>query len=234
MTIFISHQSRDKALVREFSQQLPDFLTKWIDEDSLSWGGSLTSSMRSAIKSGSDFLIVFITESTLESDWVRQELQWALEREATRRRVFILPILVGDVDVTSLPAELRDRLGLRLHDYEQSSVESLAKKATERLFELVVDSYDEQQERMVRLRDRSPVTRKQREILEFIARCQFVETEIVEGVLGYPHGSAELRYRLEHLELHGLIRGNVVRTDGTKCFSITHEYEEFKMREKGQ
>lgn len=228
MKIFLSHQSRDKALVREFSQHLPDFLAKWIDEDSLSWGDSLKTSLNSAIKIESDFLIVFIAESTLESDWVRQELEWALEREASMGRAFILPILLGDVDITSLPSELSDRLGLKLHDYSKLSVESLAKNATERLFKLVVDSFNGYQMQMSRLRRHSPITKKQQEILEVVANNRGVESDEIESKLGYDRRNAELRYRLEHLELHGLIRGVVTRTDGTKSFSVTPEYKNFK------
>jgi hypothetical protein len=228
MKIFLSHQSRDKALVREFSQQLPDFLTKWIDEDRLSWGDSLKTSLNSAIKVESDFLIVFIAESTLESDWVRKELEWALEREATLGRAFILPILIGDVDITSLPSELSDRLGLKLHDFSKLSVESLAKKATERLFKLVVESFDGYQMQMARLRRHSPITRKQWEILEFIANNRGVKSKKIEFKLGYDRRSAELMYRLTHLELLGLVEGIVITTDGIRSFSVTPEYENFK------
>lgn len=228
MKIFLSHQSRDKALVREFSQQLPDFLTKWIDEDSLSWGDSLKTSLNTAIKIESDFLIAFIAKSTLESDWVRQELEWALEREATLGRAFILPILLGDVDIASLPSELSDRLALKLHDYSKLSVESLAKNATERLFKLIVDSFNGYQMQIARLRRDSPITRKQRKILEIVANNCGIESGEIASKLGCDRRSAELRYRLEHLELHGLLRGVVTRTDGTKSFGVTPEYEIFK------
>ena len=39
MKIFLSHSSRDQALVREVKELLPSFLNSWLDEDSLCWGG---------------------------------------------------------------------------------------------------------------------------------------------------------------------------------------------------
>ena len=38
MKVFLSHSSRDQALVREVKGLLPDFLNTWLDEDSLCWG----------------------------------------------------------------------------------------------------------------------------------------------------------------------------------------------------
>ena len=40
MKIFLSHSSRDQALVREVKELLPSFLNTWLDEDSLCWGDS--------------------------------------------------------------------------------------------------------------------------------------------------------------------------------------------------
>src|SRR5262245_36729521 len=141
MRIFLSHRSHDKALVREFKALLPSFLDTWLDEESLAWGDSFPTELKSAIQSGVDFLIIFLDDDALGSDWVRQELEWALERERELKRTFVLPILLEDVAPEKLPVGLSGRLHLRLNDFSHASVEALAGQATLKLFQLVIQSY---------------------------------------------------------------------------------------------
>lgn len=141
MRIFLSHQSRHKPLVREFKHHLPTFLHPWLDEESLTWGATLDKELRSAIQSSVDFLIILLDKETLNSAWVKQELEWAMQRENELSRSFVLPILLETVPRDSLPLGLSDRLHLRLADYNRESVESLAQRASQQLFQLVATSY---------------------------------------------------------------------------------------------
>ena len=141
MKIFLSHRSRDKPLVSDFRELLPPFLSTWLDDESLSWGDSLPAELRATIQSGVDFLIIFLDNDSLSSSWVRQELEWAIQREREMKRTFVLPILLPEAASERLPAELSTRLFLRLSDYGRGSIEALAKKATEKLFQLIVESY---------------------------------------------------------------------------------------------
>ena len=138
MKIFFSHLSRDKATVREFKEGLPTFLLSWLDEDSLCWGDRLQKSIREAIDSEVDYLIVFLSSDTLRSKWVLNELKWALEREDELGRNFVLPINLSKSD--KLPDTLKDRLFLRLPDFAEGSVRDLARRASDHLFRLVVQS----------------------------------------------------------------------------------------------
>src|ERR1700680_146815 len=141
MRIFLSHASRDKALIREFKGRLPGFLNTWLDEDSLTWGESLPAELKSTIQSGIDFLLIFLDRDALSSKWVMQELEWAMQRERELKRTFVLPILLGGLASKDLPIGLSERISLRLNDYEISSIEELAKKASDKIFQLVVESY---------------------------------------------------------------------------------------------
>ena len=141
MKIFLSHRSRDKALVREFRDLLPRFLDAWLDKERLSWGDSFPGELKSSIQSGVDFLIIFLDREALSSAWVKQELQWAIEREKELKRTFILPILLEEVSPENLPTEFSTRLYLRLDDFSRASVEALATRATLQLFRLVVESF---------------------------------------------------------------------------------------------
>ena len=78
MKIFLSHSGRDQALVREVKGLLPSFLNTWLDEDSLCWGYSLRVQLKSTIQSGIDFLLIFLNTDPLSSNWVMQELEWAM------------------------------------------------------------------------------------------------------------------------------------------------------------
>ena len=70
---------------------------------SLSWGDAFPAELRSSIQSGVDFLIIFLDNDALSSEWVKQELNWAIEREKELKRTFILPILLEEVASEKLP-----------------------------------------------------------------------------------------------------------------------------------
>jgi len=78
MKIFFSHSSRDKPLVREIRSYLPPHIRAWIDEDDLLVGEDLEQSIKSAITSTADFLVIFIGADSIRSHWVKRELDWAL------------------------------------------------------------------------------------------------------------------------------------------------------------
>lgn len=96
MRIFLSHSSRDKHLVRGILGRFPTWLNGWIDEERLLVGSELSTSLKDAIDSEVDYLILFLSDDAAGSAWVRQEVDWALEQEAKLERVFLLPVLVGD------------------------------------------------------------------------------------------------------------------------------------------
>jgi hypothetical protein len=137
MRIFLSHRSNHKPLVREFKDQLPAFLRPWLDEETLVWGDAFENELKSSIQSDVDFLIIFLDAAALSSRWVRQELDWALEREPELARTFVLPIVLDDTPPEQFPPALATRLQLRLQDYTSNSVTELARRASEQLFHLV-------------------------------------------------------------------------------------------------
>lgn len=141
MKIFLSHRSKEKALIREFMEELPDFLNPWLDEKTLKWGEMFPDKLKQIISFEVDFLIIFFDKDWYESDWVKQELDWAIEREQVLQRTFILPILLPEVDNKSLPNGFCDRLSLNLTDRKQKSIRHLAEDAVEKLFQLFVESH---------------------------------------------------------------------------------------------
>ena len=134
MKIFLSHSSRDKALVREIRSHLPEHVKTWLDEDELLVGDELKISIQRAIKEDADFVVIFLGKEAIQSEWVRRELEWALERERTIGRVFVLPVLLDDVWDKVHPKEFRNRLYLKCLDQSADSVRTLALKLSDHIF----------------------------------------------------------------------------------------------------
>lgn len=133
MKIFMSHHASVKPLVREVRDFLPRHVNAWIDEHELLVGETLTTSIREAIRTDADFLILFLEERAAQSSWVRTELRWALDEEERTSRPFVLPILVGE-DVPDEFPWVKDRLYLRCHGYTESDVRHLAAELSSALF----------------------------------------------------------------------------------------------------
>ncbi len=129
----MSHHSSAKPLVREIRANLPHHVDAWIDEYELLLGEPLENTLREAIQTDADFLILFLDERAAQSAWVRTELQWALDQERRNGRPFLLPILIDDM----VPSEcewVKDRLYLKCHGYRESDIRHLANELSSALF----------------------------------------------------------------------------------------------------
>jgi len=232
MKIFLSHRSRDKALVREFRSMLPSFLGTWLDEDSLCWGDSFPAELRTTIQSGVDFLIIFLDKDAASSQWLKQELEWAIQRERELKRTFILPIVLEEIGPESLPGGLSERLFLRLNDFSQASVEALAKRATEKLFQLVVESYSSLQLEIPRGKSlratRDDLSAGQARLLGYMVDHgrdgQDIEQHRIEQAEAYARTSAELFYRLEAMIAQGFLTKRRISSDGQFSYRLSDEF----------
>jgi TIR domain len=232
MRIFLSHGSRDKALVREFRGMLPSFLNTWLDEDSLSWGDSFPGELKTTIQSGADFLIIFLDEDALGSKWVRQELEWAMQREQELKRTFILPILLEEVSPENFPPGFSERIFLRLSDFSHASVEALAQRATLKLFQLVVESYSSLQLEVPRAQFLKSIhdslSAGQAILLGYVVkRCKDggeIPHRQIERDMGSSRTSGELFYRLESLVAQGFLSKRRITTEGQFAYTLTEEF----------
>jgi len=136
--IFLSHSSRQKPLVREIKKSLPQHLNPWLDEEKLLFGDGLSTSIESAIKCDSDYVILFVDNYAARSEWVRKEIAWAFQAEKSYRRTILLPVVVEDgaLDVFD-NFEIHNRKHLTLKDYLESSVQSLSASISAELFALI-------------------------------------------------------------------------------------------------
>jgi hypothetical protein len=102
--IFISHASKDDPLVRELRFALEGHgLTVWVDSRNLRGGSKLAPEIEQAIETARQ-VIVALSPNTINSPWVRKEIQQALAVEKRRGKdgYRIIPLLLPGVEPSAL------------------------------------------------------------------------------------------------------------------------------------
>lgn len=107
-TIFLSHRSTDKELVRPYYKLLQELGFKpWLDEADMKAGDTL----HREIAYGFDrscAVVFFVTENFEDEKWLAREVDHAVHREVQRGKKFVIITLVfGDAEV---PRGLREKL----------------------------------------------------------------------------------------------------------------------------
>jgi hypothetical protein len=106
-SVFLSHSSRDKTFVSRLANDLKARgVPVWFDQWELKVGDSLTEKIEKGI-SQSGWLVVVLSKSSVDSDWVQKELRAAQARELRDKNVFVLPIVIDDCQI---PLFLLDKL----------------------------------------------------------------------------------------------------------------------------
>lgn len=102
--VFISYATADKRKIRHFEKYLISAgLHVWRDEKEILAGSPILDRVRSGIVGESDIVVVFLSANSVESEWVRNEIRMAYDREIKSRRIVIVPVLIADC---SIPPEL--------------------------------------------------------------------------------------------------------------------------------
>jgi tetratricopeptide (TPR) repeat protein len=102
--IFISHSSEDDAFVKELGEALENNgLPVWIDSRKLSGGNKLAPEIEAAIAEARQFLAI-ISPKTINSPWVRKEIQKALAMERARKDegYKVIPLLLPGIEPSAL------------------------------------------------------------------------------------------------------------------------------------
>ena len=106
-SVFLCHSSADREFVRRLAEDLANVgIRTWVDESELRVGDSLIERIGAAIENAA-FVCVVLSKTSIESPWVRRELQLALTNEFAARPVMVLPILLERV---SVPHFLQDKV----------------------------------------------------------------------------------------------------------------------------
>ncbi len=106
-SVFISHSWHDKALARRIAETVQAFGGRvWLDEAEIKIGDSLVEKIRQGIDNV-DYVIALLSNKSVSSEWVKKELDVAMNQEIAGRRVKVLPILATRCE---LPGFLQGKL----------------------------------------------------------------------------------------------------------------------------
>lgn len=105
-SIFLSHTAADKPFVRNLAQKLEsNNVIVWLDEAEIKVGDSLIDKISEGIE-GSEYLGVVLSPRSVESPWVKRELNIALTEEINGCRLKVLPIIY---ETCKYPSFLKDK-----------------------------------------------------------------------------------------------------------------------------
>jgi hypothetical protein len=105
--IFISYSSTNRDIARRIANALnkKDYVI-WFDEWEIKVGDSIIDKINKGIVE-SDFLLILLSKGSMKSKWVSEELNAAKMKEITKRKTFILPLLVENCEVPPLISDKR-------------------------------------------------------------------------------------------------------------------------------
>jgi len=103
---FLSHSSKDKSFIRQLAADLTSHgVAVWLDEQRIRVGDSIPEQVAQGLAE-SDYFVVAISANSVQSEWVKKELNNALVHEVERRQVHVLPIRL---DESPMPESIRDK-----------------------------------------------------------------------------------------------------------------------------
>lgn len=102
MRIFLSHARKDAALALELAERLTrKGLTVWTPEEQIAPGDNWAKKIGKALED-SELMVILLTPKALESEWLRQDIEYAIGSKKMEGRVFSVfvgPTLYADADV---------------------------------------------------------------------------------------------------------------------------------------
>lgn len=201
MKIFLSHSSKHKPLVRELKSYLPEHLNLWLDEKELLIGDDITTSIQETIQADIDYVVFFIDNYSISSEWVNKEIMWALDKEEQLKRKFILPLVLEKDAWDKLSLEqIKGRKFILLSDYSESSVKNVASELITELFAWLSRDLNKKEEKS------EPSTSS----LSFLEDADQLIAKLADKIrlLVYPYRKSsplKLDKLLEILKSHGLL-----------------------------
>ncbi|WP_337017674.1 toll/interleukin-1 receptor domain-containing protein [Oceanobacillus massiliensis] len=98
-SIFLSHNSKDKIFVRKLANDLRrKGYYVWVDEAEIKLGDSLIEKIREGIDKV-QYIGVVLSENSIKSEWVKREVDIAINQEIAEKKVKVLPLMLEQVDL---------------------------------------------------------------------------------------------------------------------------------------
>ena len=108
--VFLSHNHLDKPFVRMLAADIKaSSINVWLDELEIKIGDSLIVKIAEAIDHAA-YVVAFLSPSSIKSNWVQKELSIAITLGINNNRVFVLPLLIGELETKQIPVFLIDQL----------------------------------------------------------------------------------------------------------------------------
>ena len=102
---FLSHSSKDKAFIRQLAADLTkNNVTVWLDEQMIKVGDSIADKISQGLAE-SDYFLVALSDNSVQSEWVKKELNHALISEIEEKEVKVLPLLLSNCEIPPLIKE---------------------------------------------------------------------------------------------------------------------------------
>jgi hypothetical protein len=136
--IFISYSTADKSFVDHLVDSLSrEGISIWIDEGEILPGDRIRERINQGILD-SRYLLLVLSQNSIRSNWVRVELDSAMIREIEDNAVVVIPVLIGGIETTEIPLDLR---GKKYIDFRDSKIFSIS---AQRLVSSIKRRIDEQ------------------------------------------------------------------------------------------
>ena len=98
-SIFLSHSHADKPFVNKLAEDLrKSGYYVWTDDAEIKVGDSLIQKIREGIDKVA-YVGAVISSNSVESEWVKKELDIAMNQEIEGKNIKVLPLLFGDVEL---------------------------------------------------------------------------------------------------------------------------------------
>ncbi|MDQ2771479.1 MAG: toll/interleukin-1 receptor domain-containing protein [Bacteroidota bacterium] len=118
----ISYSTKDSKFVDELSAELvKNRIQVWLDKWEMQPGDSLIDKIQNGI-SDSSFLLVVLSNNSVESEWCKKELNSGLMRELNEKKVVVIPILI---DNCKIPLFLQEKVYADFREDFNSGLKSL-------------------------------------------------------------------------------------------------------------
>jgi hypothetical protein len=104
-SIFLSHSSKDKQMVRTLANELTKWgINVWLDEWEIKVGEPIVQKIQKGLKD-CEYIGVWLTKNSVESQWVEREWQSIYQEEVSQNRVKVIPLLAGECTIPLLLKE---------------------------------------------------------------------------------------------------------------------------------
>ena len=134
--VFLSHSSRDKAIINNVYTKLSTIIGREsivLDTINFEEGRNTESEILYNLDK-SDLFVIFLSESSLNSKWVRQEMERANSKLTEESRYQICPISIDDnirYDNPLIPEWMRERYNIQLVKSNKKIVNLIIERLTE-------------------------------------------------------------------------------------------------------